>query len=57
MIGPLLFAAARLRLGSRRPAILGLIALFITGTILLLFVDGKEGRRVAQVEDAAAQMV
>jgi UMF1 family MFS transporter len=55
IIGPLLFAAAGLIFGSSRPAILSLIALFIIGTILLLFVDVKEGRRVAQVEDTAAK--
>ena len=44
-------------LAPARPAILSLIALFIIGTILLLFVDVKEGRRVAQSEDAAAQMM
>ncbi|MBN1312628.1 MAG: MFS transporter [Anaerolineae bacterium] len=54
IIGPLIFSAAGLWLGSTRPAILSLIVLFIIGTILLLFVNVDEGRSVARAEDAAA---
>jgi UMF1 family MFS transporter len=54
LIGPLLFAAAGLLFGSSRPAILSLIALFLTGILLLNRVNVEEGRRVAQEEDAAA---
>jgi UMF1 family MFS transporter len=57
IIGPLLFAAAGLWLGSSRPAILSLIVLFIIGTLLLALVDVKGGQRVAQAEDAAVQMM
>ncbi len=53
MIGPLFFAAAGAIFGSSRPAILSIIAFFIIGGILLAAVDVKEGRRVAEAEDAA----
>jgi UMF1 family MFS transporter len=52
LLGPLLFAAAAFTFGSSRPAILGLIAFFIIGIVLLLFVNPEEGRRLAQEEDA-----
>ncbi|NWF68590.1 MAG: MFS transporter [Chloroflexi bacterium] len=53
-IGPLIFAAAALTLGSSRPAILSLIAFFIIGGFLLLRVDVEAGRTVAQEEDREA---
>jgi UMF1 family MFS transporter len=52
LIGPLLFAMAVFLFGNSRPAILSLIILFITGIFLLSRVDVKEGRQVAEAEDA-----
>lgn len=52
IIGPLLFALAGVFLGSSRPAVLSLIALFFIGGFLLLRVNVSEGRRVARMEDA-----
>ncbi len=52
LLGPLLFAAAGILFNSSRPAVLSLIAFFIVGIVLLLFVDVKEGHRVAKEEDA-----
>ena len=52
LLGPLLFAAAGLLFNNSRPAVLSLIAFFIIGIVLLLFVDVKEGHRVAKEEDA-----
>jgi UMF1 family MFS transporter len=52
VLGPILFAGAVAIFGSSRPAILSLIALFLIGGWLLLWVDVDEGRRVAQAEDA-----
>ena len=54
ILGPLLFAGAVAIFNSSRPAILSLIALFIIGGWLLTRVDVAEGRRAAQVEDAAS---
>jgi UMF1 family MFS transporter len=53
IIGPLLFAAAAAAFDSSRPAVLSLIVLFLAGIYLLTRVNIKEGRRVAQEEDAA----
>ncbi len=53
LIGPLLFAAAGLLLGSSRWAVLSLIAFFFIGIALLTRVNVSEGRRIAQEEDAA----
>ena len=52
IIGPLMFAAAGVLLGSSRPAILSLILLFVVGGLLLTLVNVEEGKRVAQQEDA-----
>jgi UMF1 family MFS transporter len=52
LLGPLLFAAAGLLFNNSRPAVLSLIAFFIIGIVLLLFVDVKEGHRVAKEDDA-----
>ena len=52
MLGPLLFAFAGIALGSTRPAILSLIALFVLGGALLSRVDIGAGQRLAQAEDA-----
>ena len=52
IVGPLIFAFAGIALGSSRPAILSLIALFVLGGYLLSRVDISEGQRVAHEEDA-----
>ena len=52
IVGPLIFAFAGIALGSSRPAILSLIALFVLGGYLLSRVDISEGQRVAREEDA-----
>jgi UMF1 family MFS transporter len=52
IIGPLVFAFAATTFGSSRPAVLGIIAFFIVGGLLLTRVNVAEGRRVAQAEDA-----
>jgi MFS-type transporter involved in bile tolerance (Atg22 family) len=52
LLGPLLFAAAVFLFDSSRPAVLSLIAFFIIGIVLLLFVNVKEGHRVAKEDDA-----
>ncbi len=53
IIGPALFAAAGVLFGSSRPAILSLILIFFLGGFLLTRVNVEEGKRVAQMEDAA----
>jgi UMF1 family MFS transporter len=53
IIGPLLFAIVAGTLGSSRPAVLSLVAIFVVGGFLLTRVDIAEGRRVAQEENAA----
>lgn len=52
IVGPLIFAFAATTFGSSRPAVLGIIAFFIIGGLLLTLVNVEEGRRVAQAEDA-----
>ena len=52
IIGPLIFAFAGIVLGSSRPAILSLIALFVIGGYLLSRVDISAGQRLAREEDA-----
>jgi MFS-type transporter involved in bile tolerance (Atg22 family) len=52
IIGPLMFAIAGTLFGSSRPAVLSLIALFIVGGFLLLWVNVEEGKRVARQEDS-----
>jgi len=52
IVGPLVFAFAAATFGSSRPAVLGIIAFFIIGGLLLTLVNVEEGRRVAQAEDA-----
>ncbi len=51
IIGPLLFAFAAATLGSSRPAILSLIALFVIGGYLLTRVNIEEGQKAAVEED------
>ena len=53
IIGPLIFAFAGIVLGSSRPAILSLIALFAVGGYLLTRVNIQEGQRVARADDDA----
>ena len=57
IIGPLIFAFAGIVLGSSRPAILSLIALFVIGGYMLSRVDIAEGQRVARAEDAERGIV
>ena len=52
IIGPLIFALAAILLGSSRPAILSLVALFAIGGYLLTRVDVAAGQRAARAEDA-----
>lgn len=52
VIGTGIFAVAALTLGSSRPAILSLVALFIIGGYLLMRVDIEAGKRVAREADA-----
>ena len=52
IIGPLIFAFAGIALGSTRPAILSLIALFVIGGYLLSRVDIAAGQQLARDEDA-----
>lgn len=56
IIGPLIFAFAGIALGSTRPAILSLIALFVLGGYLLSRVDIGAGQRLAQAEDAEHEL-
>jgi len=53
VIGPVVFASVIAATGSSRPAILSLIAFFVVGGALLLFVDVDEGRRHARAAEAA----
>ena len=52
VLGTGIFAVAALTLGSSRPAILSLVALFIIGGYLLTRVDIEEGKRIAREADA-----
>ncbi len=56
IIGPLIFAFAGIVLGSSRPAVLSLIALFVIGGFLLSRIDIEEGQRVARADEAAHGM-
>ena len=53
IFGPLLFAFMIGRTGSGRFGILSVIAFFVVGGILLLFVDVEEGQAAARAEEAA----
>lgn len=48
VLGPLLMAIVSQLTGSPRLAILSIIVLFVAGGLLLLFVDEKEGQRMAR---------
>ncbi|MHB0859634.1 MAG: MFS transporter [Anaerolineae bacterium] len=54
ILGPALFGFVGQAMGSNRYAILALVPLFVVGGLLLLFVNEKEGVRVAREEDAQA---
>jgi MFS transporter, UMF1 family len=56
IIGPLMFVAAGTLFGSSRPAVLSLIALFVIGGILLMFVNVEEGRQIAVQEDERTEV-
>ncbi|MEW5871185.1 MAG: MFS transporter [Chloroflexota bacterium] len=53
IIGPALFVVAGIIFGSSRPAVLSLIIIFFLGGYLLMRVNVDEGKRIAQIEDAA----
>ena len=48
-LGPLIFGAVSKSTGSQRPAILSLGVFFVTGMILILFVDEKRGKEASRV--------
>jgi len=54
ILGPVLFGLVSQLAGGSRLAILALIAFFVIGGTLLLFVDVDAGRRTASAEDAAS---
>ncbi|MBU1494735.1 MAG: MFS transporter, partial [Actinobacteria bacterium] len=56
ILGPLIFAAAIFVFGNSRPAVLGLVVLFVVGGYLLTRVDVDEGRRVARQADRTGQV-
>ena len=53
IVGPAVFGAVGLAMGSSRYAILALIVLFLVGGALLWFVDEQRGIAVARAEDLA----
>ncbi len=57
VFGPLLFAIAIEQTGSSRSAILGVIAFFAIGALILSRVDVAEGRRLAQEAERAIRIV
>ncbi len=57
VFGPLLFAIAIEQTGSSRSAILGVIAFFAIGALILSRVDVVEGRRLAQEAERAIRIV
>ncbi len=54
IFGPLVFSQVSRLTGSGRGSILSIIAFFIVGGLLLVFVDVPEGQRLARDEDEAA---
>jgi UMF1 family MFS transporter len=54
ILGPLLFATVIHSSGSSRGAILSIIAFFVVGGILLLFVNVPEGQRLARAAEREA---
>jgi len=57
IMGPLIFTAAIALTGSSRNAILSVIAFFVVGGVLLLFVDVEEGQRVAREAERRTEPV
>lgn len=57
IFGPLLFAAILGRFGSSRYGILSVIAFFVVGGVLLMFVDVEEGQRAARDAEDAVRRV
>ena len=57
IFGPLLFAFMIGRTGSGRNGILSVIAFFLAGGVLLLFVDTRAGERAAREAEAAVRIV
>lgn len=57
IFGPLLFAAIIGRFGSSRYGILSVIAFFVVGGVLLMFVDVEAGQRAAREAEDAARRV
>lgn len=55
IMGPMLFGFIAAATGSNRNAILGVIALFIVGGLLLCLVNVDEGRRIAREDQARAR--
>jgi MFS transporter, UMF1 family len=55
IFGPALFALTVHLTGSSRNAILSVVAFFVVGAILLLFVDVEEGQRSARLAERAVQ--
>jgi MFS transporter, UMF1 family len=53
IFGPLLFSASIAIFGSSQAAILSVIAFFVVGGAVLVFVNVEEGRRIARQEEAA----
>jgi UMF1 family MFS transporter len=56
ILGPLIFAGAIFVFGSSRPAVLGIVVLFVIGGLLLARVDVEEGRRVAEEADRTGEV-
>jgi MFS transporter, UMF1 family len=55
IFGPLVFSQISRLTGSGRGSILSIIAFFIVGGLLLVFVDVREGQRLARAEDEAGR--
>ena len=54
IVGPLVFVLSVDLFGGSRPAMLGVMAFFVVGLLLLMRVDVAEGRRVAEEADRLA---
>jgi UMF1 family MFS transporter len=55
IIGPLIFGLVAQLAGGSRLSILAVIAFFVVGGALLLFVDEEEGMRVADAENVSVE--
>jgi UMF1 family MFS transporter len=56
IFGPALFALINFLSGQSRGAIVSVIAFFAAGSVVLYFVDVKEGQRLARIEEAELLM-